>query len=216
MKWTDLDTFASFAEIERNEAKSSQASPSLMRGKMAGNVKCILRHVAALSLLAETALGAKNGDVGGGLQRPLPETPFWGFRWRRVEHPSICRRHRRHVFDPDNLFLGLSALAARQQNGSAQAEKLAFRDLPGSWLCHPMSDPLRPASLVPGAAVADRTVAGNIAEQGATHSLEAGMQIPVYIGHILQLKHPSQEPPISLGRLPAIKGVLVGCDVGRK
>ena len=77
MEWTDLDTFASFAEIERNEAKSSQASPSLMRGKMAGNVKCILRHVAALSLLAETALGAKNGDVGGLGRLPAIEGFWW-------------------------------------------------------------------------------------------------------------------------------------------
>lgn len=32
---------------------------------MAGNVKCILRCVAALFLLAGTALQAKNGDGGG-------------------------------------------------------------------------------------------------------------------------------------------------------
>ena len=107
MEWTDLDTFASFAEMERSEAKSFQPSPRLIRGedgggedgggedgggedgggedggekmageKMAGNVKCIRRHVAALPLLAGTALGAKNGDVGGLGRLPAIEGFWW-------------------------------------------------------------------------------------------------------------------------------------------
>ena len=45
--------------------------------KMAGNVKCIRRHVAALPLLAGTALGAKNGDVGGLGRLPAIEGFWW-------------------------------------------------------------------------------------------------------------------------------------------
>jgi hypothetical protein len=58
-------------------AGEKMAGEKMAGEKMAGNVKCIRRHVAALPLLAGTALGAKNGDVGGLGRLPAIEGFWW-------------------------------------------------------------------------------------------------------------------------------------------
>ncbi|EXX78907.1 hypothetical protein RirG_010700 [Rhizophagus irregularis DAOM 197198w] len=84
MEWTDLDTFASFAEMERSEAKSFQPSPRLIRGEDGGGEdgggedgggedgrKCKMYT----SPRRRPALTGRNGSGGEERRRWRPWTP---------------------------------------------------------------------------------------------------------------------------------------------